>query len=298
MRHLRPFHLFLLLPLIAALAAAPGCNDEPVKGKRAAQRSGGGDEEDAVRVELVPTAWGTISGKVLYDGDPPERKLIAMGANETACHSGASADENLEQTWIVDPATKGVKNAVIILNPPTGKFFKIPEEQLKPQKDEVLHQPHCAFQPHVFVLFPKYYDKETNDLKPTGQKLVIVNDAVFAHNYNMIPGSDANTPKGGTLNPGDKSDLDKLVPDAKPLTFQCNIHNWMRAYGFVLEHPYAAVTGADGTFTIKNAPLGVPLQVVAWHEGVGYLKGGEDGTAETLKGDQVLPTFMVRAKGR
>jgi hypothetical protein len=40
------------------------------------------------------------------------------------------------------------------------------------------------------------------------------------------------------------------------LTFKCDVHNWMFAYAGVANHPYFAVTGKDGTFTLKNVPPG------------------------------------------
>ncbi len=37
---------------------------------------------------------------------------------------------------------------------------------------------------------------------------------------------------------------------------KCNMHPWMRAYIGVVSHPFFAVTGDDGTFTIKGLPPG------------------------------------------
>ena len=37
---------------------------------------------------------------------------------------------------------------------------------------------------------------------------------------------------------------------------KCNVHPWMRAYIGVVGHPFFAVTGDDGTFTIKGLPPG------------------------------------------
>jgi hypothetical protein len=49
---------------------------------------------------------------------------------------------------------------------------------------------------------------------------------------------------------------------------KCNVHSWMRSYIGVVEHPYFAVTGKDGTFQIKNIPPG-DYTVEAWHEKLG-----------------------------
>ena len=50
--------------------------------------------------------------------------------------------------------------------------------------------------------------------------------------------------------------------------FKCDVHPWMGAYVGVLEHPFHAVSGDDGTFAIKNLPAG-EYELVAWHEKFG-----------------------------
>ena len=46
---------------------------------------------------------------------------------------------------------------------------------------------------------------------------------------------------------------------------KCNVHPWMKSYIGVVKHPFFAVTGADGTFTIKGLPPG-EYTIGAWHE--------------------------------
>jgi len=40
------------------------------------------------------------------------------------------------------------------------------------------------------------------------------------------------------------------------IAVKCNIHPWMRSYIGVVSHPFFAVTGTDGTYTIKGLPPG------------------------------------------
>ena len=49
------------------------------------------------------------------------------------------------------------------------------------------------------------------------------------------------------------------------------IHVWMGAYILIVDHPYAAVTGKDGRFEIRNLPVG-NHEFRIWHEAVGYLE--------------------------
>src|SRR5256885_10080295 len=46
---------------------------------------------------------------------------------------------------------------------------------------------------------------------------------------------------------------------------ECNVHGWMHAYLGVLPHPFYAITGADGSVTIKGLPAGT-YTIEAWHE--------------------------------
>ena len=84
---MRPVHVWLVVPVLAVLAWLPGC-EGPAPGKKRPRVEGEG--EAAARKELKAAAWGTVSGKIAYDGTPPARPAIAMGANEGSCHAGAT----------------------------------------------------------------------------------------------------------------------------------------------------------------------------------------------------------------
>ena len=50
------------------------------------------------------------------------------------------------------------------------------------------------------------------------------------------------------------------------MRLQCDVHNNMNAYWSGFDHPYFAVTDADGKFVISGVPAG-KYSLVAWHEG-------------------------------
>jgi hypothetical protein len=55
-----------------------------------------------------------------------------------------------------------------------------------------------------------------------------------------------------------------------PLRVSSDLQPWMRAYWIVSNHPYVAVTDADGRFRIENLPAGEHTFRV-WHERTGFL---------------------------
>ena len=50
--------------------------------------------------------------------------------------------------------------------------------------------------------------------------------------------------------------------------FKCDVHPWMTGWVLVTDNPYFAVTGDDGSFTIKDVPAG-KYTVEVWHEKLG-----------------------------
>jgi hypothetical protein len=280
----RPIHLLGVLPLFAVLALLPGCQEE-VKGKKRPYSDAG--DLDVAKVAIVPKSYGTVSGRITFEGTLPPPAAIAMGNNEAVCHQGAPAEETHDESWLVSGPNGGVKNVVVLLQPGEGKFFQIPESQLQ-EKDVKVEQPRCAFIPRVFTLFCAYWDGKTNQYVETPNKLIVQNNAPFSHNFSLLAGRE-NPGRNLTMPRDDTKVLTSFVPESAPLTMKCDIHTWMRCFGFMLDHPYAAVTDKDGNFKIENAPLGVEVQVVGWHQPIGFFgEGGQKGVKMTLQDNQVL----------
>jgi hypothetical protein len=300
MRRLHHSMVCVLPSLAGLLLSLSGCGQEEVRHKRPRAT----DEEEKPPVELKASSFGTISGKVVLDDgfNPPAAQVQPMGNQEGQCHSDSflkidDKDWKTKPVWIIGP-NRGVKNVVVFLQPPDGQFFFVPEDQRKP-KDVDLEQPHCTFYPRVFTLFPGYYDAKTESHLPTGQVLHIKSSPSVAHNYKV---QGAGVKVNNALGAGAKEAtiVAKADLQAQMISVQCDIHGWMQAYGFVLDHPFAAITDDKGEFKIEKAPLGVKLQVVAWYEAASgpkgfFLRGGEDGDPMELTANQA---FEFKVKGR
>jgi hypothetical protein len=301
------FHLaaiLFLVPIAAIIISGCGGGDDTDKPKASKRGGGGGSERKAGSsgtqkagasgplTALDTKGTATVKGKVTYDGNPPKlpdlTKRMKEHADRARCLKGPTEDP----TWVVD-ANKEVKNVVVWLRPPRGKFFKVPADQQKAQ-EVVIHQPYCAFDPHVVTLFPSFFDPDSKSQKTTGQVFKAVNDAIMNHNTAWKGNPQFNTGKNETLRP-----KGEMVIEAKPceknrtgedlIRINCDLHKWMTAFAWAFDHPYAAVTKEDGTYEIKNAPAGAEVELVYWHESMGdkpklletiTLKEGETATKD------------------
>ena len=88
----------------------------------------------------------------------------------------------------------------------------------------------------------------------TGQKLIVKNSDTFIHNVHALP---AANPESNQVQMNGGPDLTYTFDKPEMfLKFKCDVHPWMFAWVSVLDHPYFALSGADGKFTIKNVPPG------------------------------------------
>ena len=58
---------------------------------------------------------------------------------------------------------------------------------------------------------------------------------------------------------------------AEKVKVKCDIHGWMNSWIVVVDHPYHAITDAEGNFVIENVPPGT-YTLEAWHEIPGATK--------------------------
>lgn len=290
--------MFMVPALVAAFAVGCGGNDKKTEGPAAEKKTVGTKSEKkesgstsstSEKTPIKATALTTIKGKVTFDGAVPAPATLNFEGNQNKDHCLKGPKE--DPTWIVDKDSKGVKNVVIWLRAPAGKFFELPPDQQKPAVPVVkIDQPFCAFEPHVAVAFPSFYDAESKKQKKTGQELVVDNSAPIAHNTNY-------TPTKPLLDSGDNLQLssgknakislfDKQTDRAGNediISLKCNIHTWMRGYVVALDHPYVAITNDKGEYEIKNVPADADLLIVGWHEAAEYF------LPEKAKGEKVAP---------
>jgi hypothetical protein len=101
-----------------------------------------------------------------------------------------------------------------------------------------------------------------------GTVLRFQNDEDVLHNVRVVGGHeswlDVGLPaRGATAEAVAVTGVHRITDDAA--------HPWIESYLYVTDHPYVAVTNAEGRFTIGRVPVG-SYQIRLWHPGI--LDGG------------------------
>jgi hypothetical protein len=227
--------------------------------------------------------WATVKGQVVFPKDKPVPKRDALNVSQDKDHCLSKGDI-LDESVIVNPKNNGIKNVVVWLRPddkdPKAKFAAeqiTPEDAKRKPAEVTIDQPCCMFVDRITIARP-------------GDKLVVKNSAPVAHNFFWSSGS--NGEYNVTVPKMEKWTMPEAIKaESPPIQYKCTIHGWMTGYVRVFDHPYYAVTDADGNFEIKNAPAG-KFRIVYWHEN-GFKGGaqGRFGEEIEIKG----PTTEVKA---
>jgi plastocyanin len=201
---------------------------------------------------------GSVTGAIAYNGAVPAPKKIDTSADPVC----GQKNPNLSTEDTVVTNGKLANVFVYIKDGTTAAGKKIGEYAWEtPSTAVVLDQSGCHYRPHVLGLM-------------AGQKLSITNSDPTQHNIHPTP---KNNPEWNQSQPSGAPAIEKTFKQVEVLIpVKCNQHPWMKAYIGVLKHPFFAVSGEDGSFTIKGVPAGT-YTVAAWRE------GGATGTEKTMQ---------------
>lgn len=211
---------------------------------------GGGGEEGARAPEggqaaaVAPLGTATISGVVNFQGTPPANPPIDM-SEEAECAAKYPGQPH-------DPVVKVTNGKLanvfvrITAGVPAGPYPR-------PAAPAVIDQVGCLYHPRVLGVM-------------VNQPLEIRNSDPLSHNIKAVPkvnrGFNVSQPQAGMKTERVFTQPEIMIP------FECSVHGWMHAWVGVVEHPYFATSGEDGTFTITGLPAGT-YTLEAWHETLG-----------------------------
>lgn len=194
--------------------------------------------------QIAVAKGGSLQGTVTFNGEVPMRKIVPTKDTEIC---GAIRDVPLIKVG----AGNGVAETVVYLKDVSqGKNWQKPKPAIP-----VLDNKSCIFEPHVQIV-------------ATGSDLSILNSDPVLHNTHGF--LDKRTVFNVAL-PLQGMKVNKPLRKSGVMRVECDAHGWMRAWVYVAENPYYALTDDKGAFTITDIPAG-DYTLVVWQEETGTME--------------------------
>jgi mono/diheme cytochrome c family protein len=207
------------------------------------------------KVQASLTNSETLTGRVVFSGMPPVLPPLAKQGKAAKDANICAANADIpNESLLVDPKTRGLANVFVYLaTAPEG-----PRPAANSTTPLVFERKECRFQPHAMIAH-------------IGQPITLANADPLATNFHIFPIK--NTPMNVMVAPNGKFKKPLVYKNAEqvPIAVRCDIHSWMKAYHLPLDHPYAAITDAQGQFKIAGLPPGTHSFII-WHEDAGFLE--------------------------
>ena len=233
--------------------------------------------------------FGSLKGRIVFDGVPPKAETVNLeksGLSATDLEWFKSAGPIVNQDWVIDPKTKAVQWVYVWLQPIQKNDKFLVHNSLKiisPEKKFItIEQEPTGYAPHCAAI-------------QEGQGIIMKNSGPIAHVFNFS--GFANETFNRAMPPKSEIKVEAPKIEKSAITINCPPHPWERMFLRIFDHPYFAVSNADGTFEFNLVPKG-PCRLVVWHEKLGFKDGkkGRDGSEVTVEGGAITDLGDIQIK--
>jgi plastocyanin len=193
-----------------------------------------------------PATAASLTGHVTFDGTLPPAEVIRMDG-DPKCVAAAQGEERRTELFVSDDG-KSLGNVFIYVKDGLPqRMYPVPSAPV------LFDQQKCRYVPRVLGV-------------QVGQAVEIRNSDPLLHNVHgegaVNQPFDYGQPLQGIKTTHTFTTREVMIP------VKCQVHNWMRGYIGVVEHPFFAVTDGSGRFSIPQLPPGT-YTIEAWHERLG-----------------------------
>lgn len=210
-------------------------------------------------------AGGKITGTVEFNGAFPADSVIQLAADHPGCGQSV-VDRRVERS-----GNRVAGAAVWLTDIRQGRPIPI-ERRFELENED------CAMVPRVQAVV-------------AGGTLNVISADVAMHRNKIIDVATGEVEGIAPFNDnGQVVPFDSLLKKPAQLEVVCELHPWTKAYVIVLDHPYYAVSGKAGEFSLEGVPPGA-YHLRAWHPALGFVDqpvtvsgGGQTSVAMKLPG--------------
>lgn len=186
-----------------------------------------------------------VKGIVRFQGPPPQPRRIALNRECQQVHPAPMFSE----AEIVNP-NGTVRNVFVWVTKGLESWeFPLPSENV------VVDQKGCRYVPHIVGV-------------RVGQSLEFRNSDPFLHNVNNTSLLNPWKFRNRSHPQGTPPIVEKMSKTQVLSMIKCEVHPWMSVYAGIVDHPFFAVTGGEGTFELGKLPPG-EYTIEAAHEKYG-----------------------------
>lgn len=228
---------------------------------------------------VLVIAWGgTVKGRVVVEGNPPEAETVPVTTDVVVCGDRAVVKR------VEVSRDGGLRDAVVWIEGAKG--------ELPDSRDVRITIKNCRVIPRVSVGF-------------VGGQFIIRNEDPILHTIQLKIGLEykkwKNTrpletgatiynlalPKKGMELRRPIKRFHRYQEKTGYIYVRSNARPWMRGYVFIFDHPFAAKTDVEGRFTIEGVPEG-KYKLKVWHEAFGIKVFDVE-----VKGDEVVDITLT-----
>jgi RNA polymerase sigma factor (sigma-70 family) len=209
--------------------------------------------------------WVTVTGRiVLAEGRAvPKPRLVTAENIKDADEWRPFAPLRYEET-LVHADNRGVANVVVFLRPDSDdRAAAIPAEAVHPDFAKAKPAERTVFA-SAGQFAPRVLAARAGDTVTFTNRLPVPTN-VFYDAAQGGAGREFNVLVGKGMSHTAKPLVTTRIPDL----YRSSIYPWMKGVVWGFDHPYFAVTDANGHFEMRNVPAG-KWRVVAWHEVAGW----------------------------